>query len=138
VTVPDLIADARSLMQSRLAEIQAEATKLERALASLGEGSSRRRLGRPRRAVAASSSIPRRRPARKVKSAKRAARGQRRDELLVAIAATPGARPSDLARSIGVKPAQVHALIARARTEKLLVKSGKGYALTGKGSRAAG
>jgi hypothetical protein len=32
----------------------------------------------------------------------------------------------------GIKSTQVHALIAKARAEKLIVKKGYGYALTGK------
>jgi len=50
-------------------------------------------------------------------------------ELIAAVKANSGARPSELAKSIGVKPAQVHALISKARADKLIVKRGKGYAL---------
>jgi MarR family len=60
---------------------------------------------------------------------RRAPRGRRREELLAAIGASPGARPSELAAAIGIRPTQVSVLIARARAEKLIVKSGKGYAL---------
>jgi hypothetical protein len=48
---------------------------------------------------------------------------------LAAIKASPGARPAELAKSIGVKSTQVHSLIAKARAEKLVVKRGDGYAL---------
>ena len=41
----------------------------------------------------------------------------------------PEPAPADLAKAIDVKPTQVHALIAKARAEKLIVKRGKGYAL---------
>ncbi|HEX3361791.1 MAG TPA: hypothetical protein VHS74_12425 [Solirubrobacterales bacterium] len=128
------IDDARSLIQSRLTDLDAEAKQLERALASLGEGSTsrRRQPGRPRRRAAAPPSAPpkpKRSSVRKRKSSKRAPRGQRREQLFAAIKASPGARPSELAKSIGVKSTQVHALIAMARAEKLIVKRGKGYAL---------
>jgi hypothetical protein len=127
--VPDTIDDARQLIESRLAELEIEAEQLERALGSLGEGSGprRRRRGRPTGAAAAPAK-PKRTPAPRRKRSKRAARGQRRDELLAAIKATPGARPSELAKAIGVNPPQVHALIAKARAEKLIVKKGDGYA----------
>lgn len=36
--MPDALAAARDLIQHRLADLDAEAKKLERALASLGEG----------------------------------------------------------------------------------------------------
>jgi hypothetical protein len=124
---------ARILIQARLTDLDAELKRLERALASLGEGDSpKRRPGRPRKAAAASapaSEKPERRTPRKRKTAKRAPRGRRREQLLTAIKAVPGARPSELANSIGVKPAQVHALIAKARADKLIVKKGNGYAL---------
>ncbi len=130
--MPDALADARQLIQSRLADLDAEAKQLERALASLGEGRApqRRRPGRPRkRAAAATSTPPKRKPVRRKRKGKRAPRGQRREELLAAVKADPGARPTDLAKAIGVKPTQVHALIAKARKDKLLVKKSKGYAL---------
>jgi hypothetical protein len=128
----DTIDAARQLIRSRLADLDAEAKSLERALASLGQGSAhKRRRARPRRSapVAAAPPQPRRRASRKRKSSKRAPRGQRREQLLAAIKATPGARPAELAKSIGVKSTQVHTLIAKARAEKLIVKKGKGYAL---------
>lgn len=132
--MPNTIADARQLIQSRLAALDVEAKQLERALASLGDGSSRRsrRPGRPRKRAAAAASVPpklKRRAPRKRKSSKRAPRGQRREQLLAAIKANPGARPSELAKAIGVKSTQVHALIAKARAEKLIAKRGRGYAL---------
>ena len=126
------IDDARQLIRSRLAELDAEAKSLERALASLGQGErpGRRRLGRPRKRAAAATSAPaKRRTARHRKSTKRAPRGQRREQLLAALKANPGARAAELARSMKVKPTQVHALIHKARADKLIVKRGNGYAL---------
>jgi hypothetical protein len=126
--MPDPIDDSRQLIQSCLDELDAETEKLERALASLGDGSRtlRRRPGRPR--GAASLPAPDLRTARRP-GAKRARRGQRREQLLATIAESPGTCPSDLAKKIGIEPAQLHALIAKVRAEKLIVKRGKGYAL---------
>jgi DNA invertase Pin-like site-specific DNA recombinase len=136
----DTITRARAVIQSRLAELNAEARDLERALASLGEGSAPRRpRGRPKKAAAtptkAKPRAPRKRkaakgaPKQRGRKAGRAPRGQRRDELLAAVKANPGARPSELARALGISANQVHSLIAKARAEKLLVKKDKGYAL---------
>ena len=75
-----------------------------------------------------SSADVRRNPTRR-KAAKRAPRGQRREELLAAIEASPGSRPSELAATIGIRPTQISVLIAKARAEKLIVKRGEGYAL---------
>ena len=125
----DTIDRARAVIQARLAELDAEAKKLESALMSLGERAAPgRRPGRPKggKATAARSKRP---ATRRRKSSKRAPRGQRRDELLAALKANPGARPSELAREIGVSANQLHGLIKAARKEKLVVKKGKGYAL---------
>lgn len=127
--MPDTIDRARAVIQSRLAELDAEAKDLQRALASLGERPvPRRRRGRPKKAAAAPTKAKPRTP-RKRKSAKRAPRGARREQLLAAVKANPGARPSELAREIDISANQVHALLAKARKDKLLVRKGKGYAL---------
>jgi hypothetical protein len=129
--VSKAIDDAHRLIQFRLAEIDSEADRLRRALESLSEGSmpSRHRAGRSPRRAAVNRSKTERRAGRKRKAGGRAARGQRREELLAAIRAAPGARPSELAKAIGIKPTQVHALITKARAEKMIVKKGRGYAL---------
>jgi hypothetical protein len=70
--VPDAIDRARAVIQTRLTELDAEATDLERALVSLGERSApRRRRGRPKKPAAAPSRA-KPRAARKPKVAKRA------------------------------------------------------------------
>jgi hypothetical protein len=131
--VPDTIDAARQMIESRLAELRDEAAQLERALAHLGEGSPRRRGRRGATPEASAAAPPPRKPKRrstsKRKAGDRAARGERREQLLAAIAARPGARPSELAETIGIRPTQVSVLIAKARGEGLIVKSGKGYAL---------
>lgn len=114
----DTITRARALIQARLAELDSEAAGLERALASLGEGAAPKRSRPPKR----SDAKPRRKTGR-------APRGQRREQLLAAVKANPATRPADLAREVGVAPAQVHDLIRKARKDKLLVRKGKGYAL---------
>ncbi len=133
VTVSKSIDDARRLIQSRLSDIAAETRQLERAVASLGEGSASRRPAerRPRGLGVATHAFPKskRRAGRRRKAAKRAARGQRREELLAAIRTTPGARRAELAKTIGISSTQVHALIAKARSDKLIVKKGDGYEL---------
>lgn len=129
----DTLDAARQLIESRLSEIRDEESKLERALAHLGKGDVGPRSRRPRRrASGASVSNPpksKRRADSEMKPTKRARRGQRREELLAAIKATPGARPSELAETIGVRSAQVSVLIGKARAEKLIVKRGDGYTL---------
>jgi hypothetical protein len=129
--VSKTIEDARHLIESRLAAIEAETSRLERALLHLGQDESRRRRRRGKKTTATSPPLAvggRRKPTRR-KVGKRVPRGRRREQLLAAIEASPGARPSELAKSIGIRPTQVSVLIAKARAEKLIVKSGEGYAL---------
>jgi hypothetical protein len=98
----DTIDRARTLIQSRLTELAAEVRDLERALASLGERPAPRwRPGRPKKATAAPAKSKSPAP-RKRKATKRAPRGARREQLLAAVRANPGARPTELARAIGV------------------------------------
>jgi hypothetical protein len=116
----DTIGAARKLITERLSAIEDEVGRLQRALTSMGEK------------YGSGSVAPK--PLRKRASSKRrrraqAARGQRREQLLAAIGAKPGARPSELAAEIGIAPGQVSALLAKARTVKLIVKQGAGYAL---------
>ena len=146
--MPDTIDRARTLIHTHLADLDAEAAGLRRALEGLGERAvtSKRRPGRPKKRRVGKATAPKPRAAKpkaaaaKATTAKvagkprrrktvRAPRGQRRNELLAAIKANPGTRPSELASAIGVSANQVHALIAKARKDKLLVKRGKGYAL---------
>ena len=115
----DTIDAARKLIADRLHAIEAEAGMLKRALEELGE----------RDGSAPASAKPRRkRAASKRRRRSQAPRGRRREQLLAAIAAKPGARTSELAAEIGIAPGQVSTLLAKARTEKLIVKKGAGYA----------
>jgi hypothetical protein len=109
--VPDAIETARTLIESRLAEIDDEAKQFEQAPVGHGRRSNggRRRGVRPRRpatTAAVSAPGPKRLAARGRKAGKRAPRGQRGDELLAAIKADPGARPADLARQIRSDPSR--------------------------------
>jgi hypothetical protein len=119
--MPDAIDAARKLITDRLRELEAETKALERALGSMGDtdGSSTR-ARKPRRKRGAAKARRRR---------AKAPRGRRREQLLAALAAKPGARPAELAAEIGIAPSHVSALLAKARAEKLVVKKGTGYEL---------
>ncbi len=116
----ETIDAARKLIAERLRKLEAEAKQLEQALKSMGE-SDRPRSGAPK--------PPRKRAAGKRRRRSKAPRGLRREQLLAAIKAKPGARPSELAGEIGVSPSQAHGLIRKVRAEKLIVKQGAGYVL---------
>jgi hypothetical protein len=115
----ETIDSVRKLIADRLRELDVEAKQLERALRSMGE-SDRSRSAPPK---------PRRKRAAGKRRRSQAPHGRRREQLLAAIKANPGARPSELARKIGVSPSQIHSLIRKARAEKLIVKKDAGYSL---------
>lgn len=112
---------ARELITDRLSAIEVEASQLQRVLGSMGQGDGPRPAppAKPRR---------KRAPGKRRRRAQ-APRGQRRKQLLAALGAKPGARPSELAAEIGISQAQVSGLIAKARAEKLIVKKGAGFVL---------
>ena len=82
--MPNHIECARNLITDRLGAIEAEAGKLKRALEELGE----------RDGAAPASAKPRRKRGPGKRRRPQAPRGQRREQLLAAIAAKPGARTS--------------------------------------------
>jgi hypothetical protein len=140
VTVSETIEDARRLIEGRLEEIWAETCDLDRGLVGLGKSAVHRpgRRGHVRTGTvndkagcsASTKVASKKRPPVPVRKAtERVARGERREQLLAAIKASPGARPSELAEEIGIRPTQVSVLIAKLRGERLLVKDGNGYAL---------
>lgn len=135
--VSETIDQARRLIEIRLAEIQVEVDELKRALAGLRGGGAhpprtdggRRSTTAPTPSTRSGKAASRSRQASRSKAPERAARGERREQLLATIKASPGARPSELADEIGIRPTQVSVLIAKLRGERLIVKDGKGYAL---------
>jgi hypothetical protein len=46
---------------------------------------------------------------------------------LAAIKVSPGATTADLAATIGIRPTRVHALVAKAKAERQIVRNGDGY-----------
>jgi hypothetical protein len=116
----DTIESARKLITDRLNAIEAEVGRLQRALTSMGERDA---------SAPAAPKLRRKRGPGKRRRRSQAPRGQRREQLLAAIGAKSGARPSELAAEIGIAPGQVSTLLAKARAEKLIVKQGAGYAL---------
>ncbi len=116
----DVLDQARAAIEARLKEIGKEQAKLERAIRSLTNepARKRRRASAKRRARSTSTN----------KAPKRARRGERNQQLLAALEKRPGATPSELAKMIGIAPNQASGLIRKARAERLIVKSGKGYA----------
>jgi DNA invertase Pin-like site-specific DNA recombinase len=117
------MADVERVIRERIAELEAERTKLEAALAALtGRRQAKRRAS------------PARSTSRRVGA--RAKPGQRRSQILGHLEKNPGARPSEIASSIGTSSQQVSAVIRKLHAEKLVRKRGNGYGLSRAGQSA--
>jgi hypothetical protein len=119
--LPDALEEARKIIQTRVRELEEESARLRKALAGLGGQAAARVRRRGRRASA-------KRPQRARKSETRRL-GKRQEQFLDAVKKNPGARVSDLSRSIGIQPQQGYGIAASLRKQGRLKRSGKGYAL---------
>lgn len=117
------------VLREHLDQLEQEAKRIERALRPLAGGPAA--AGRNPAGKSSGPSAP-----RELRRAKRAARGERQAQLLAAIKATPTEGPAELAKTIGIAPSQVHALVAKARAEKLISKQGKGYSVKATATKA--
>jgi predicted HTH transcriptional regulator len=122
------------MLRARLNEIGHEAAGIERAIAVIAKSKGGAFKASKTRGSATNSSD--RSAARKPRRAKRAARGERQAQLLAAIKANPTQGPAELAKTIGIAPSQAHALVAKARAEKLISKQGKGYSVKATATKA--
>jgi|SRR5829696_783038 len=105
----DLLKSTTDEIRARIKELEpqvAEHERLQNALRALESHTAPRRRERGRRGTQTER-----------RTGKRAARGQRRDQLLKALGEQPGMRPSEAARAIGVQPAQLHNLARKLEEE---------------------
>jgi hypothetical protein len=111
---PNVLEEARSLVERRLKELDDERARLERALADLTGGRvGRRRPGRPR-----GSSTRRRRGRRG---------GTRADEAVKIVSANPGITASQIAAEMKIKPNYLYRVMAELQKEGRVSKRGRGY-----------
>lgn len=90
----ETIDAVRKLITERLSELEAEATRLEQALKSMGERDGSR--------LTAPKSQRKRATPKRRRHRAQAPPPKRREQLLAAIRAKPGARPSELTADIGI------------------------------------
>src|SRR5262245_53844537 len=91
-----VLDEARDLLKGRLAELDEERKRLERALSELGgkiSGRPGRRPGRPRGSSPKKAAAPRRRR-----------KGTRADQAVTLVESSPGISASDIAKTMKIKP----------------------------------
>ena len=117
-----VLDEARSLIKRRLAELDDERKRLERALADLG-GKVTGRPGRP----------PGRRPGRprgsgsKAAAPRRRRRGTRADQAVALVEKNPGITASEIAKTLKIKPNYLYRVLGDLEKEGRVKKKGRQY-----------
>jgi DNA-binding IclR family transcriptional regulator len=126
----NVLDEARELVQKRLADLDEERVRLERALAELGGKATKRSPGRPRgsksstaRSTASTSSskaaTPRKRRKRRG--------GTRADQAVSLIEGQPGISASDVAKTMKIKPNYLYRVLGDLEKEGRVKKDGRQY-----------
>lgn len=117
------IDEAAKLLRDRIAELDSERGKLERALASLTDGhEGKRGPGRPRGSVAStrqSSNGRKRRRSRKG--------GTRAEHALKVIEENPGVSASEIAERLQIKPNYMYRVLTELQADGKVRKEGRAY-----------
>ena len=121
-----VLDEARGLVTKRLAELDDERKRLERALAELGGKAAKkagRRPGRPRGSSAKSSGT-----AKKATRRRRKRRGgTRADQAVTLIKQNPGITASEIAKQMKIKPNYLYRVLSDLEKQKSIKKKGRTY-----------
>jgi DNA invertase Pin-like site-specific DNA recombinase len=119
-----VLDEARDLVKKRLAELDDERKRLERALAELGGkviGRPGRRPGRPRGSGTKAAG----RPAGARKRRRRS--GTRADQAVSLVEGSPGISASEIAKSMKIKPNYLYRVLGDLEKEGRVKKKGRKY-----------
>jgi predicted HTH transcriptional regulator len=119
-SITNALDEARDLVMRRLAELDDERRRLERALSELG-GKATRRPGRPKGSTskASASKTTRRRRRRRG--------GTRADQAVALIKKKPGITASEIAKSMKIKPNYLYRVLSDLEKQKKVKKKGRTY-----------
>lgn len=129
----NVLDEALDLVKKRLAELDEERKRLERALSELGGSTGRRPgrprgtgrgPGRPRKAASKKGGAPRKRRRRKG--------GTRADQAVALVQKSPGISASEIAKSLKIKPNYLYRVLGELEAEGRVTKKGREYHPTGK------
>lgn len=130
----NVLDEALDLVKKRLAELDEERKRLERALAELG-GTVTRRPGRPpgsgrgpgrprKNAVAASTAATTTGPR---KRRRRRRGGTRADQAVALVEQNPGISASEIAKTMKIKPNYLYRVLGEMEKEGRVIKKGREY-----------
>jgi hypothetical protein len=116
------VDEAARLLRDRIAELDSERAKLERALASLTDGrEGKRGPGRPRGSSASRPSVN----GRKRRRSRRG--GTRAEHALKVIAESPGISASEIAKKLDIKPNYMYRVLTELQADGKVKKDGRAY-----------
>jgi len=118
-SISSAIDDAREILEKRLAELDNERKRVERALSNLVEGKTRRGPGRPKGSTSKKSGAPKRRRRRRG--------GTRADQAVKLIEANPGISASEIAKTMRIKPNYLYRVLGDLEKERRVKKKGRQY-----------
>ena len=127
-----VLNDARDLVKRRLAELDDERKRLERALSDLGGKKAGRRPGRrPGRPRGSSTKKTKKtkKTSRTKKPARRRSRrgGTRADQAVALIRNKPGITASEIAKTMKIKPNYLYRVLSDLEKQKKVKKKGRTY-----------
>jgi sugar-specific transcriptional regulator TrmB len=117
----NVLDEARELLHKRLADLDEERKRLERALAELGGKVTRRAPGRPR-GTSSKSASPASAPTRRKRRG-----GTRADQAVSLIEKQPGISASDVAKTMKIKPNYLYRVLGDLEKEGRVKKDGRQY-----------
>lgn len=119
----NVLDEARELVKKRLADLDDERKRLERALAELGGKAIKRAPGRPRGSSTKST------PTRSAAAPRRRRRrgGTRADQAVGLIEKQPGISASDVAKAMKIKPNYLYRVLGDLEKEGRVKKQGRQY-----------
>jgi cell division septum initiation protein DivIVA len=121
-----VLDEARDLVTKRLAELDDERKRLERALAELGGKVAKkagRRPGRPRGSTSKKTAAAKKSPGRRRKRRG----GTRADQAVTLIKQNPGITASEIAKQMKIKPNYLYRVLSDLEKQKRVKKKGRTY-----------
>ena len=126
----DVLDEARELVEKRLADLNEERQRLERALAELGGKATRRSPGRPKgrkSSTAATGSTSGDSGSAGAPRKRRRRGGTRADQAVSLIENEPGISASDVAKAMKIKPNYLYRVLGDLEKEGRVKKDGRQY-----------
>jgi transposase-like protein len=126
-TSSKVLDEARDLVKKRLAELDDERKRLERALAELGGKAAARGPGRPRGGKASSGGKAATKAAGGSRRRRRRRGGTRADQAVSLVEKNPGISASEIAKAMKIKPNYLYRVLSELEKEGRVKKQGRKY-----------